>query len=97
MAPEQAQGSTSTPAPTSTHSAASSTGRSPGAVVYEKDSDVDKLWAHIHEPPPALLDVRPDLPPSLGDAVERALAKAPGDRQQTAGELAREALAAVAA
>ena len=67
-----------------------------GTVLYDKDSDVEKLWAHIHEPPPALLDVRPELPPSLGDAVERALAKAPGDRQQTAGELAREALAAVA-
>ena len=68
-----------------------------GSVLYDKDSDVEKLWAHIHEPPPALLDVRPELPPSLGDAVERALAKAPGDRQQTAGELAREALAAIAA
>ena len=68
-----------------------------GAVLYDKDSDVDKLWAHIHEPPPALLDLRPELPPSLADAVERALAKAPGDRQQTAGELAREALASVTA
>jgi DNA-binding NarL/FixJ family response regulator len=67
-----------------------------GSVVYEKDSDVEKLWAHIHEPPPALLGVRPELPPSLGEAVERALAKAPLDRQQTARELARDALAAVA-
>ena len=67
-----------------------------GVVVYEKDSDVEKMWSHIHEPPPALLDVRPELPGSLADAVERALAKAPGDRQQTADELAREALAAVA-
>ena len=66
-----------------------------GAVVYDKDSDVDKLWAHIHEPPPALTDLRPELPEALGDAVERALAKIPGDRQQTAGELAHEALAAV--
>ena len=68
-----------------------------GTVLYDKDSDVEKLWAHIHEPPPGLLGVRPELSPSLGDAVERALAKAPGDRQQTAGELARELLAAVAA
>ena len=67
-----------------------------GSVLYDKDSDVEKLWAHIHEPPPALSDVRPELPPSLGDAVERALAKAPGDRQQTAGEFAHEALAAIA-
>ena len=66
-----------------------------GAVVYDKDSDVEKMWAHIHEPPPDLLGVRPELPASLGDAVERALAKLPGDRQQTAGELAHEALAAV--
>ena len=66
-----------------------------GEVVYDKDSDVEKMWAHIHEPPPALLDVRPELPASLGVAVERALAKLPADRQQTAGELAHEALAAV--
>ena len=62
-----------------------------GAVVYDKDSDVEKMWAHIHEPPPDLLGIRPELPASLGDAVERALAKLPGDRQQTAGELAHEA------
>ena len=67
-----------------------------GAVVYDKDSDVEKMWAHIHEPPPALLDLRPELPAALGDAVERALAKIPADRQQTAAELAHEALAAVA-
>jgi DNA-binding NarL/FixJ family response regulator/tRNA A-37 threonylcarbamoyl transferase component Bud32 len=67
-----------------------------GAVVYDKDSDVEKMWAHIHEPPPALLDLRPELPPSLGDAVERALAKIPADRQHTVDELAHEVLAAVA-
>jgi CheY-like chemotaxis protein len=66
-----------------------------GAVVYDKDSDVEKMWAHIHEPPPDLLGVRPELPPALGDAVERALAKLPADRQHTAVELAQEALAAV--
>ena len=65
-----------------------------GAVVYDKDSDVEKLWAHVHEPPPALLDLCPDLPASLSDAVGRALAKAPADRQQTAGELAHDVLAA---
>ena len=67
-----------------------------GAVVYDRESDIDKMWAHIHAPAPALRDVRPDLPPALGEAVERALAKAPEDRQQTAGELARELRAAVA-
>ena len=41
-----------------------------GAVVYDKDSDVEKMWAHIHEPPPDLLGIRPELPASLGDAVD---------------------------
>ena len=67
-----------------------------GQVVYDVESDVDKMWAHIHTPAPALHDVRPELPAALGTAVSRALAKAPSERQQSAGELARELRAAVA-
>jgi serine/threonine-protein kinase len=67
-----------------------------GAVVYERESDVEKMWAHIHDPPPALLDVCPDLPRGLGVVLGRALAKRPDDRQASAAELARQALAAVA-
>ena len=66
-----------------------------GEVVFDRDSDLDKLWAHVHDPPPALLDVRPELPAALGVAVARALAKEPGERPETAGELAREARAAL--
>ena len=66
-----------------------------GEVVFDRDSDLDKLWAHVHEPPPALLDVRPELPPALGEAVAHALAKEPDERPQTAAELAREAQAAL--
>ena len=66
-----------------------------GQVVFDRDSDLDKLWAHVHEPPPALLDVRPELPEALGAAVARALAKDPDARPQTAGELAAEAYAAL--
>jgi DNA-binding NarL/FixJ family response regulator/predicted Ser/Thr protein kinase len=66
-----------------------------GAVPYDRDSDLDKLWAHVHEPPPALLEVRPDLPERLGEVLSRSMAKDPGERQATAGELGREALAAV--
>jgi serine/threonine protein kinase len=66
-----------------------------GEVVFDRDSDLDKLWAHVHEPPPALLEVRPELPAALGVAVARALAKEPGARPQTAGELADEARAAI--
>ena len=62
-----------------------------GEVVFDRDSDLDKLWAHVHEPPPALLEVRPELPVALGDTV----AKQPDARPQTAGELADEARAAI--
>ena len=66
-----------------------------GEVVFDRDSDLDKLWAHVHEPPPALLDVRPELPHALGEAVAHALAKEPDERPQTGADLAREAQAAV--
>ena len=68
-----------------------------GAVPYATDSDLDKMWAHVHQPPPALLEARPDLPRELGSVVARAMAKDPADRQPTAGHLAREALAAAVA
>jgi serine/threonine-protein kinase len=67
-----------------------------GVLPYERTSDVDKMWAHVHEPPPHLLDARPDLPSASAPVLERALAKSPDDRPASAGELARDALAAVA-
>jgi serine/threonine protein kinase len=68
-----------------------------GSVPYDRDSDVDKLWAHVHEPPPALREVRPGLPRALDDVLGRALAKDPDDRQQSAGRLAADAAAALRA
>jgi DNA-binding NarL/FixJ family response regulator len=68
-----------------------------GAVLYERDSDVEKMWAHIHDPPPALLEVCPELPRGLGVVLDRALAKRPDDRQPSAAELARQAMAALVA
>ena len=43
---------------------------------------------HMNLPPPPLADLRPGTPPALAAAIDRALAKAPGDRFQTAGQLA---------
>ena len=64
---------------------------------FLRDSNVGTMFAHVNEPPPPLLDARPDLPPALGPVIERSLAKDPGERQQTAGEFAREATAALTA
>ncbi len=67
-----------------------------GSVPYERDSDLENLWAHIHQPPPALVDVRPELPPALGEVLTRAMAKDPAERPASAGRFAREALTALA-
>ncbi len=45
--------------------------------------------AHVFQPPPSLARLRPETPPALVAAVERALAKAPADRFADALELAR--------
>jgi DNA-binding NarL/FixJ family response regulator len=66
-----------------------------GGVPFERDNDVDKLWAHVHESPPALLDVRPDLPARLAPVIDRALAKDAAERPAAAGELMRAAQAAL--
>jgi serine/threonine protein kinase len=66
-----------------------------GVVPYDRTSELDKMLAHIHEPPPWLLDAAPGLPPGLAEVMQRALAKDPGSRQQSAGALADEAMAAV--
>jgi serine/threonine-protein kinase len=66
-----------------------------GKIPFERDSDLDKLWAHVHEPPPDLQTLRPDLPHGLGAALSTALAKDPARRQRSCSELAREALSAL--
>jgi DNA-binding NarL/FixJ family response regulator len=66
-----------------------------GIVPYDRTSELDKMLAHIHEPPPWLLDAAPELPPRLAEVLLRTLAKDPSARPQTAGTLADEAFAAI--
>ncbi len=48
------------------------------------------LHAHAYGRPPPLQIIRPDLPPAIYDAVERALAKDPAGRPATATDFAIE-------
>ncbi len=48
------------------------------------------VHAILHEPPPVLRDLRPDVPAALERIVERCLAKAPDRRWQGAGEILAE-------
>ena len=66
-----------------------------GDLPFDHESDLENLWAHVHEPVPDLRTVRPDLPASLIEAVTAALAKDPDDRPSSAGEFAGAAAAAL--
>jgi len=67
-----------------------------GRVVFDRETDLEKLWAHVHDPPPRLNGLNRDLPPGLQDVLDRALSKDPDDRHPSATELARDAVAAIA-
>jgi serine/threonine-protein kinase len=67
-----------------------------GRVPFNGESPTVIMMKQVQDPPPSILDARPDLPPSVDKLIERALAKQPVDRFQTAGELS-EALTLAAA
>jgi len=68
-----------------------------GAVLYEmlagqkafvRDTSADSLSAILSHDPPEASRVRPDVPPSLDRVVRRCLEKKPGERFQSARDLA---------
>jgi DNA-binding NarL/FixJ family response regulator len=62
-----------------------------GSVPFIRGNDLERMWAHVHEPAPAPTSIEPRLPPGLDEVLARALAKDPADRHQSAGELAQDA------
>jgi protein kinase-like protein len=68
-----------------------------GRVPFHTDSGVAKIYAHLNEAPPRPSDFVPALPAALDEVVARAMAKEPGDRYATAGDLGHAAAAATAA
>ena len=67
-----------------------------GAAPFRREGDEAKLWAHLSEPPERISATAPGVPAAFDDVIERALAKAPEDRFQSAGDLGRAAQAAAA-
>ena len=59
-----------------------------GDLPFKADTPFAMMHAHNYTPPPSLSAARPDLPPAVDAALQRALAKEPADRFQSAGELA---------
>jgi serine/threonine protein kinase len=61
-----------------------------GEAPFARDTDFAVLQAHLVEPPPVLSNVRSDLPRALDGIITTAMAKEPGGRYATAGELASD-------
>ncbi|HEY3021197.1 MAG TPA: protein kinase [Solirubrobacteraceae bacterium] len=66
-----------------------------GQPPFSEDGAYAKIKAHLEQPPPAVTAAVAGAPPGLDAVVARAMAKAPEDRYESAGELARAAQAAL--
>ncbi|WP_441248462.1 serine/threonine-protein kinase [Kitasatospora sp. McL0602] len=51
-----------------------------GAPPFRREDDLAQLWAHLHEPAPAVSGLRPELPRQLDAVFAQALGKDPEER-----------------
>jgi len=65
-----------------------------GELPFPRAREVDKVIAHVTEPPPAPSESVPDVPPAFDHVVRRAMSKRPADRYASAGELGEAAVEA---
>jgi hypothetical protein len=66
-----------------------------GEVPFPREGEAARLYAHLHDPPPAPSLYAPEVPMALDDVVIRALSKSSEDRFPSAGDLGRAAQAAL--
>ncbi len=66
-----------------------------GRLPFTASNPGALLMAHLQQPPPNAVRLAPDLPFDAADALMRAMAKNPAQRQPTAGALAWELRAAL--
>jgi serine/threonine protein kinase len=66
-----------------------------GEVPYPREGEAARLYAHLHDPPPAPSLYAPEVPMALDDVVVRAMSKEPDERYPSAGDLGRAAKAAL--
>ena len=57
-----------------------------GRLPFKADSTIALALLHVHEPPPLLGLLRADISPQIEAVIQKALAKKPEDRFQTATE-----------
>jgi len=66
-----------------------------GEVPFPREGEAARLYAHLHDRPPAPSLYVPEVPMALDDVVVRAMSKQPDDRYPSAGDLGRAAQAAL--
>ena len=62
-----------------------------GEPPFRRARPLATVFAHASEPPPSLVERRPELPAAIDSVMARGLAKEPADRYQTCGELVADA------
>jgi N-acetylneuraminic acid mutarotase len=65
-----------------------------GQVPFPRDSDAARMWAHVSEPPPSVLESAPGVPRELDEVVRRAMAKDPNERFVSAEDMGKAVLTA---
>ncbi len=66
-----------------------------GTAPFARPEPMAVLWAHLSEPPPSLVMLRPDLPRAVDRVLTRALAKEPHHRYGSCREFTDELRAAL--
>lgn len=61
-----------------------------GQLPFRGGAPEEMANAHIYQPVPNLLEIKPGLLPAWGEIIEKAMAKQAQDRYPTASELARD-------
>ena len=66
-----------------------------GAPPFRREIPAALMRAHLEDPPPSVTEALPGLPSAIDAVVARALAKNPGHRYPSCGEMARAATSAL--
>ncbi len=66
-----------------------------GEVPYPRDSEPEKMYAHLNLDPPSVRESVADLPTEIDAVVQRAMARKPDDRYLSVGDLAEGARSAI--
>ena len=66
-----------------------------GNLPFPRDQEVQVMWAHLQDHPPAVTPQRPELPGAIDAVIARALAKSPHERFPSCSAMAAAAQDAI--